>query len=139
MWKAHDMNILIVDDEAVMCSLITIILQRQGHTVVSTRHSFHALRYLETATPDAIILDIMMPEMDGISLCRRIRSNPKTRHIPVLMFSALGDEANIRSAISAGADRFLLKPRQPHDLSAIIDSTLREMTQPYPPTGTTWS
>lgn len=133
------MNILIVDDEAVMCSLITIILQRQGHTVVSTRHPFHALRYLETATPDAIILDILMPEMDGISLCRRIRSNPETRHIPVLMFSALGDEASIRSAINAGADRFLLKPRQPHDLSAMIDATLREMTQPYPPTGTTWS
>ena len=99
-------QILIVDDEMVMRSLITIAMQRSGYTVINADNSFQALDYLNSTTPDLIILDIMMPGMNGIDLCRRIRALPDTTTTPIIVFSALGDEDTIHHALDAGADGY---------------------------------
>jgi DNA-binding response OmpR family regulator len=122
------MEILVIDDEIVMRSLVTIAMQRNGYTVVNIDDPLEALEYLKNSTPDCIILDIMMPGIDGISLCRRIRS--VTESTPIIIFSALGDNTSIENAYDAGANLYLHKLRLPHELAAIVRNTL-EAGSPY--------
>ncbi len=117
-------QILIVDDEMVMRSLITIAMQRSGYTVINADNSFQALDYLNSTTPDLIILDIMMPGMNGIDLCRRIRALPDTTTTPIIVFSALGDEDTIHHALDAGADGYLHKLNLFGELVSLVNHTL---------------
>ncbi|MBZ0304004.1 MAG: response regulator, partial [Anaerolineae bacterium] len=108
-----------------------------GFTVVDTENSFEALDYLDSATPDLIILDIMMPGMNGIDLCRRIRSRPTTSETPIIIFSALGDEKTINSALAAGADRYLHKLNLFGDLVSTVESTLSRKAHRHAPSSET--
>jgi DNA-binding response OmpR family regulator len=109
-------KILVVDDEAGALMLIGIMLDKGGFATVKASDAFTALDLLEQETPDLIILDVMMPEMDGITLCRRIRERPETRRIPVLMLSAKDDANSIIAGIDAGANDYLTKPILHNDL-----------------------
>jgi len=117
-------QVLAVDDEIGALTLIEIMLQRGGFSVLKARDAKEALSILEETTPDMIILDIMMPGMDGIELCKRIRSRPETQHTPVLILSARGDSASIVRGIQAGADDYLPKPILHHDLVSKVQSML---------------
>jgi two-component system response regulator MtrA len=117
------MDILVIDDEMVMRSLVTIAMQRSGYNVVNIEDPLQALDYLKTSVPDCIILDIMMPGIDGLDLCRRIRRYTAT--IPIVIFSALGDENSIQNAYKAGANAFMHKLRLPHELAAVVEQTLQ--------------
>lgn len=119
-------KVLIVDDEMVMRSLITIAMQRIGCVVIDFDNPNMALDFLDTTTPDLIILDILMPGINGLELCRRIRARPATHKTPIIIFSALGDENTIKQAAAVGADRFLHKLRLFSELTMLVQDMLFE-------------
>ncbi|MCC7450389.1 MAG: response regulator [Anaerolineae bacterium] len=103
-------TILVVDDDPPMRAIIDIMLRREGYDVVQAEDGREALRLLETLTPDALIVDVMMPRMDGLTLCRELRTKPQTQKLPVLILSVLSDPHSRQNGLEAGADRYLSKP-----------------------------
>ena len=102
-------QIMVVDDESSMLALIAIMLKRGGFTTVEAPDGFSALDILEATTPDMIVLDMMMPGMNGNELCKRIRSRPDTAQTPILMVSAKSDPDAVRIGLRMGANDFLPK------------------------------
>jgi DNA-binding response OmpR family regulator len=117
-------DILIVDDEIGALTLIGIMLERGGFNVLKARDANSALSVLEGNNPDLIILDVMMPGMDGIELCQVIRKRDATIKTPVLILSARGDAESIIRGIEAGANDYLPKPILHHDLVSKVRSML---------------
>jgi DNA-binding response OmpR family regulator len=113
-------HILVVDDEIGALTLIGIMLERGGFSVLKAKDAKTALSVLDQNTPDLIILDVMMPGMNGIELCRVIRDRNDTHAIPVLILSARGDAESIMRGIEAGANDYLPKPILHHDLVAKV-------------------
>ena len=109
-------RILVVDDEIGALTLIGIMLERGGFSVIKAKDANAALAELDKETPDLIILDVMMPGMNGIELCRVIRSRTETSNIPVLILSARGDAESVMRGMDAGANDYLPKPILHHDL-----------------------
>ena len=103
-------TILIVDDDPPMRAIIDIMLRREGYDVVQAEDGREALYLLETLKPDALIVDVMMPKMDGLSLCRELRTKPQTQKLPVLILSVLSDPRSRQNGLEAGANRYLSKP-----------------------------
>jgi two-component system, OmpR family, phosphate regulon response regulator PhoB len=102
-------QIMVVDDEVNILLLLDITLKRRGFTVLKANDSYSALMMLESSTPDLFILDVMMPGMDGLELCRQIRARPETAHTPVIMLSARYDQRSVDRALAAGANAYLSK------------------------------
>ena len=117
-------RILVVDDEIGALTLIGIMLERGGFEVLKAKNADAALGVLDAETPDLIILDVMMPGMDGIELCRTIRARAKTRATPVLILSARGDAESVMRGMDAGASDYLPKPILHHDLVAKVRKML---------------
>jgi DNA-binding response OmpR family regulator len=117
-------HILVVDDEIGALTLIGIMLERGGFDVLKARDAKAALQVLEETLPDLIILDVMMPGMNGIDLCQVIRQRDETRKTPVLILSARGDAESIIRGIEAGANDYLPKPILHHDLVSKVRSML---------------
>jgi DNA-binding response OmpR family regulator len=107
---------MVVDDEVGALTLIGIMLERGGFEVMKAHDAYEALNQLRTETPDMFILDVMMPGMDGIELCRHIRASGATRETPILILSARGDPQMVEQGMTAGADDYLSKPILHHDL-----------------------
>jgi DNA-binding response OmpR family regulator len=116
-------KILVVDDEVGALTLIGIMLERGGLQKASDAYA--ALEILRTTIPDMIILDVMMPGMDGIELCRHIRGASGTSSTPVLILSARGDADAVQQGLDAGADSYLSKPILHHDLITKVRELLR--------------
>jgi DNA-binding response OmpR family regulator len=102
-------QILVVDDEVQILALLSVMFRRVGYSVLKAESAHNALRMLDTSTPDLFILDVMMPEIDGIELCRRIRARPETARTPIILFSAYDDPIMMQRGLEAGADAFLTK------------------------------
>jgi two-component system response regulator MtrA len=117
-------HILVVDDEIGALTLIGIMLERGGFDVLKARDARAALEILEDTLPDLIILDVMMPGMNGIDLCQAIRKREGTTKTPVLILSARGDAESIIHGIEAGANDYLPKPILHHDLVSKVRSML---------------
>ena len=113
-------RILVVDDEIGALTLIGIMLERGGFEVVKAKEAEQALVVLDHDKPDLIILDVMMPGMDGIELCRVLRQRQDTVQTPVLILSARGDAKSVMSGMDAGASDYLPKPILHHDLVAKV-------------------
>jgi DNA-binding response OmpR family regulator len=113
-------HILVVDDEIGALTLIGIMLERGGFSVLKAKDAKNALSVLDQNTPDLIILDVMMPGMDGIELCRVIRQRDDTAKTPILILSARGDAESIMRGIEAGSNDYLPKPILHHDLVAKV-------------------
>ena len=120
-------RILVVDDEVGALTLIGIMLERGGFSVLKAKNAIDALAVLDQHVPDLIILDVMMPGMDGIELCRVIRGRPDTNDTPVLILSARNDADAVMRGMDAGANDYLPKPILHHDLVAKVRNML---TQP---------
>lgn len=116
--------ILIVDDEIGALTLIGIMLERGGFEVLKARNAGEALVLLDESTPDLIILDVMMPGMDGIELCSVIRERPATEVTPILILSARGDAESIIRGMEAGANDYIPKPILHHDLVSKVRAML---------------
>ena len=118
-------KILIVDDEERNLKLLGVILSNYGYAFETAKNGIEALEKTQAYKPDLILLDIMMPEMDGYETCRRLKEDPSTQHIPVVMVTALADrEAKIKG-LEAGANDFLTKPVDTSELTIRTKNLLR--------------
>jgi class 3 adenylate cyclase/CheY-like chemotaxis protein len=121
---SEDITILAVDDQPQNLRLLEAILSPRGYRVVGAHSGPEALDRLPGSAPDLVLLDIVMPAMDGYEVCRRIRANPDTAYLPVVMLTASGDQEKIH-AIEAGADDFVAKPFNQGELLARVASLVR--------------
>ncbi|MES0327668.1 MAG: response regulator [Gammaproteobacteria bacterium] len=115
-------KILIVDDDKALSDLIERYLTEQGYVVITAKHGIEMYQHLEKVTPDLIILDLMLPGEDGLTLAKNIRSNG---NIPIIILSARGDEIDRIVGLEVGADDYLPKPFNARELLARIRSVLR--------------
>lgn len=118
-------NILLVEDEPAIQELIAANLTRSGHHVVRSSDAETAQRLLRDALPDLVLLDWMLPGMSGIELARRLRSEERTRTIPIIMLTARGEEQDKVLGLEIGADDYITKPFSPRELVARIKAVLR--------------
>jgi CheY-like chemotaxis protein len=113
-------KVLLVDDDAQICTFVSMLLQLEGISTLVAQTAENALGALAREEFDVVLLDIAMPDIDGIELCRRIKGDPKTRELPVVIVSARPGEDVIRRAKAAGADDFIRKPFENDELIAQI-------------------
>ena len=117
-------KILVVDDEADNIRLLEVLLLRRGYAVIKARNGAEALQQVYGERPDLILLDVMMPEMDGFTVCRWLKDDPRTCLIPVVLMTMLGDVKDRIQGLEAGADDFLTKPVHRDELLARIRTSL---------------
>ena len=108
--EAKNFKILIVDDDEKNLKLMGAILTNYGYAFETAKNGIDALRKTKELSPDLIFLDVMMPKMDGYAACKKLKENPETQHIPVVMVTALADRDSKIKGLDAGADDFLTKP-----------------------------
>jgi signal transduction histidine kinase len=118
-------TILIVDDNASARETLVAMLENQEYHIELAEDGFHALQILHQLQPDLILLDVMMPGMDGFEVCRRIRSASPLAEVPIIMLTALDDRASLLQGIEAGADDFLIKPVDRYELTARVRTITR--------------
>ena len=109
-------QILVVDDDEINIKILQIQLEAKGYVVLTATSGSAALELVESNPPDLILLDIQMPRMDGFEVCQRIRAEVSTQFVPVVMVTALKDTADRIHAIQAGADDFISKPFDGHEI-----------------------
>ena len=125
-------KILVVDDDLETLRLVGLMLQRQGFVIVAANNGAQALSQARAELPDLIILDIMMPDMDGYAVARQLRKEPETAYIPILMFTAKGMVEDKVAGYEAGADEYLTKPIYPVELVTRL-RTLLARGKAHPP------
>lgn len=119
--------ILVVDDEAPIQELLKFNLEKEGYTVLVAYDGPSALKIVEEKLPDLVILDVMLPGMDGMEVCNQLRQSPKSRDIPVIMLTAKVEEIDKVLGLELGADDYLTKPFSPRELLARIHARLRRI------------
>ena len=119
-------RVLVVDDESDMRQLVGMYLDNFGYEWGEAENGKEALRKLETDHYDFVVLDIMMPEMDGLSVCKEIR---KTSDVPIIFLTAKGEEWNRVNGLRMGADDYIVKPFSPGELIARMEAVLRRYTK----------
>lgn len=122
---ASAQTVLLIDDDDLIAGLVRFLVERMGHTLQWAPDGESGLRMLSDSKPDLIILDLMLPFIDGHELLRKIRSQPLTQDTPVLMLTGRTSEADIERVMSAGASDFLAKPFQPAALSLRLERLLK--------------
>jgi two-component system phosphate regulon response regulator PhoB len=120
-------HILIVEDEEDILELIKYNLTKEGYKVTPATTGEEAIKLADSAPPDLILLDLMLPGADGFEVCRRLGNNPKTQQIPIVMLTAKGEEADIVTGLELGADDYITKPFSPKVLIARIRAVLRRV------------
>ena len=122
-------KILVVDDEEDILELLKYNLSREGYQVFCTTSGEKTLTLVKTETPDLIVLDLMLPGMDGLEVARRLKDNPHTKNVPIVMLTAKGEEADIVTGLELGADDYVTKPFSPRILLARVRAVLRRKGQ----------
>src|SRR2546429_4457366 len=118
-------EVLVVEDEPDIRNLIVLHLSREGFRCRTAKSGPEALREARAATPDLVILDLMLPDLDGLEVCRRLRSDAATATIPIIMLTAKADEVDRVVGLEMGADDYVVKPFSPKELIARIRAVLR--------------
>lgn len=121
-------RILVVDDSPFMIRLVTYILESAGYETASAENGKVALEMIAEESPDLVFLDTMMPEMDGLETLAALRSNPRTKDLPVLMLTAKTQADDHRIALDAGANGYLTKPFHQADVLNVVAQHLRART-----------
>ena len=115
-------KILVIDDDTAVTDLLSVLLRSQGFDVTATNSSSDGLGYIRENEPDLIVLDLMMPEIDGWEVCRSVRAFSQ---VPIIVLSALNDPSMVASVLDAGADDYLTKPTPSRVLVAHINRLLK--------------
>ncbi|MGD9301183.1 MAG: response regulator transcription factor [Desulfobacterales bacterium] len=118
-------KILIVEDEEDILELVRFNLAREGYQVAGTLSGEEALKKARTEAFDLIVLDLMLPGIDGLEVTKKLKANDKTWHIPIVMLTAKGEEADIVTGLELGADDYITKPFSPRILIARVRTALR--------------
>ncbi|WP_048910466.1 two-component system response regulator CseB [Streptomyces sp. NRRL WC-3744] len=122
---SESVNVLLVEDDTVIRRAVGLVLERYGYTVTSAEDGLTGLDLFRAGGHDLLLLDVMLPGLDGIGLCRRVR---ETSSVPILMMSARGDAIDVVGGLEAGADDYVVKPVEPSVLLARIRALLRRAT-----------
>lgn len=117
-------KILVIDDQQYNHILLSHIFNEQGFNYIKAANGKDGLSLACSENPDIILLDIMMPDMDGIEVLKRLKNNPDTSRIPVIMLSGKSNEEDINKALNIGAEKFIIKPFKPKELSVEIESVI---------------
>ncbi|KLU64974.1 alkaline phosphatase synthesis transcriptional regulatory protein PhoP [Desulfosporosinus acididurans] len=123
-------TILVVDDEEPIQELLRFNLEKEGYQVRVAKDGPEALGAIEKEQPDLLVLDVMLPGMDGLEVCRRLRLNTKFQQIPIIMLTAKGEEIDKVLGLELGADDYMTKPFSPRELLARIKARLRRLNIP---------
>ncbi len=118
-------KIVVVEDEQDILEVITYNLEREGYEVTGALDGAAGLEAIERTRPDLVLLDLMLPVIDGIEVCRRLRSDPSTCDLPIIMVSAKGEESDVVLGLGLGADDYVCKPFSPRELLARVQAVLR--------------
>lgn len=124
-------KLLVVDDEDHIVELISFNLESNGYDIVTASDGESAIKKAEEENPDLIILDLMLPKLDGIEVCRRLKSNPSTSHISIIMLTAKSDESDKIVGLEIGADDYITKPFSVKELIARVKAVLRRNLNNY--------
>jgi CheY-like chemotaxis protein len=119
-------RLLVADDDDDVLSLVAITLELEGHEVTTASDGAEAVRRAVAERPDAIVLDVMMPGVDGLTALRQLRDTPSTRTIPVLLLSAKAGSIDIDTGMEAGAAGYVTKPFEPEALVEAVERMIRK-------------
>lgn len=122
-------KIIVVDDDPAIQTLVKVNLEMQGHKVLTANDGVEGYALVQQELPDLVVLDVMMPNVDGYTVCQRIRKNPETEGIPVLMLTALGVVEDKVKGFDVGADDYLVKPFDLPELQVRVRALLRRAGQ----------
>lgn len=120
-------KILVVDDDSELVELVSFSLKQAGYTVGTASDGVEAIKKARTLSPDLIVLDVMMPELDGFAVCEILRRDSATASIPIMMLTALSSELGRMAGLGSGATDFLTKPFSPRQLLARIEDLLNQV------------
>lgn len=118
-------RIVVIEDEDDILEVIAYNLKREGYDVVTSTSGEDGLEKIERNAPQLVILDLMLPEIDGIELCRKLKADPLTQAIPVIMVTAKGEESDVVLGLGVGADDYITKPFSPREMVARVRAVLR--------------
>lgn len=118
-------TVLVVEDSVAQRQMISDLLRGSGLTVTVASDGIEALEKIQGQRPDLVVLDIVMPRMNGYEVCRRLKADPKTQHVPVVMCSSKGEEFDRYWGMKQGADAYIAKPFQPTELVGTVKQLLR--------------
>ena len=125
-------KVVVVEDEADILDILTYNLEREGFEVIGAEDGMQGLQLIKQHLPDIVLLDLMLPGMDGLSVCQQLRAHPASANIPVIMLTAKNEESDIVLGLGLGADDYVSKPFSPKELIARIKATLRRHQRPQP-------
>ncbi|MBO6556010.1 MAG: response regulator [Pseudomonadales bacterium] len=118
-------KIVVIEDEPDIVEVVSYNLKREGYSVLSVDRGDEGLNLIRNQSPNLVILDLMLPGMDGLSICQQMKSDPIVRDIPVIIISAKGEESDVVIGLELGADDYLSKPFSPRELLARVKAVLR--------------
>lgn len=118
-------TVLVVEDSPAQREMISDLLKGSGLKVRAASDGMEALQQIQLSCPDLVVLDVVMPRMNGYEVCRRIKTDPKTQNIPVVMCSSKGEEFDRYWGMKQGADAYIVKPFQPRELVGTVKQLLR--------------
>jgi len=119
--------VLVVEDEESLATLLQYNLDKEGYRVAAAGDGEEALMMIDEQPPDLVVLDWMLPKVSGVEVCRRLRTRPETRNLPILMLTARGEESDRIRGLDTGADDYVVKPFSMSELAARIRAVLRRI------------
>jgi two-component system, OmpR family, alkaline phosphatase synthesis response regulator PhoP len=127
MAAAPGKKILIVEDEKDILDLLRIYLEKEGYRTFTAMTGLEGLKMVKSERPDLVVLDLMLSEMDGLEVCKRLRSDPQTALLPVIMLTAKAEESDMVIGLELGADDYVTKPFSPKALAARVKALFRRL------------
>jgi DNA-binding response OmpR family regulator len=125
MSSTNRKKIVVIEDEPDIVEVISYNLKREGYSVFSVDRGDEGINLIRNQSPHLVILDLMLPGMDGLSICQQMKSDPLVSDIPIIMISAKGEESDVVIGLELGADDYLAKPFSPRELLARVKAVLR--------------
>ena len=129
-------SILVIEDDEDILQLLKYNLAKEGYEVTGLTSGEEAIKALKSGTPDLVLLDLMLPGVDGLDVCRQLKRNAQTGQIPIIMLTAKGEEADIVTGLELGADDYITKPFSPRVMLARVRAVLRRVQGEPPAEGT---